>query len=347
MTLCFYLRRAVGIPESEAFVKAFPEGIETFRTPARLNPNFRIFHGIEHFKVARSDPDPEPFTTVWSAIVLPQMLRRFAVSLRPVRLFLALCLVLASSQAAAESAFLLPYPSPESFGEFSGATFDDSGRRVGDASIHLERLANGDVSLRLRSGFTGGARIELHAELERVVSDATPGLRILRERSQSFDPKGKPLVILSIDHVKGEASCTPPATAGGKASVLPLPKPDRVVNVPLNLLFQLLGPGGVDRIQTRVFFCLGGARMLGFTGKLAGELGEVDPEGRRIQEARYGPDGKSFLSWAAKGFAPKISFWIDVNHPGVYVAHRMPLYSGGPVVYVILDGIEPSRVIAR
>lgn len=276
-----------------------------------------------------------------------QMLRPTAASPRPLRLLSALCLVLASSQAAAESAFLLPYPSPESFGEFSCATFDEAGRRVGGASFRLERLENGNVTLRLRSGFEGGARIELDAELEQVDSAGKPELRILRERSQSFDPKGLPLVILSIDHEKGEASCTPPEAAGGKASVLRLLSPDRVVNVPLNLLFQPLGLGRVDSIETQAFFCLGGARMLGFSGKLTGVLGEADGEGRRIREVRYGPDGKSFFSWATKALAPKISFWIDVNHPGAYIAARMPLYSRGPVVYVILEGIEPSRVIAR
>jgi hypothetical protein len=172
-------------------------------------------------------------------------------------------------------------------------------------------------------------------------------LRILRERSQSFDPEGKPLVILSIDHEKGEASCTPPEGQKGKPSILSLPSPDRVVNVPLNLLFQPLGRGEVERIETQAFFCLGGARLMGFTGRLAVEREATNPDGRRIREIRYGPDGKNLFSWAAKAFAPKISFWMDLDAPGAYVAHRMPLYSKGPVVYVIADGIEPGRIIAH
>ena len=262
-------------------------------------------------------------------------------------LFLALYLALLASQAKAESALQLPYPDPASFGDFTAATYDDAGQRVGDASIQLKRLENGHVTLRLRSGFDKGARIELDSELEPIEAGETPNLRILRERSQSFDPKGKPLVILLIDHEKGEASCTPPEGVKGKASVLALPSPDRVVNVPLNLLFQPLALGEVDSVETQAFFCLGGARMLGFTGRLAKGQGTLDREGRRIREVRYGPDGKNFMSWAAKAFAPKISFWLDVNRRGIYVAHRMPLYSGGPVVYVILDGVEPSSVLAR
>jgi hypothetical protein len=261
--------------------------------------------------------------------------------------FLALLVALCEASAGAESALVLPYPDPASFEPISASTYDELGRRVGDASIRLAKLENGRVALRLRSGFEGGARIELDAELATVEVDGAPALRILRERSQSFDPDGKPLVILSIDHEKGKASCTPPEGERGKPSVVTLPSPDRVINVPLNLLFQPLGRGDVDRIQTQAFFCLGGARLMGFTGKLAELRESTSPDGRKIREIRYGPDGKSVFSWAAKAFAPKISFWLDTNANGAYLAHRMPLYSKGPVVYVITDGIDPGRIISR
>lgn len=258
----------------------------------------------------------------------------------------ALCLALSSGDAAAESALALPYPDPASFDPISASTYDEAGQRVGGASIRLELLENENVALRLRSGFDGGARIELDAELAPIQVDGTRMLRILRERSQSFDPDGKPLVILSIDHEKGEASCTPPEGEKGKPSVVALPSPDRVVNVPLNLLFQPLVLSEVDVIHTQAFFCLGGARLMGFTGKRAKERDTPNPDGRKIREVRYGPDGKNLFSWAAKAFAPQISFWMDIDAGGAYVAHRMPLYSRGPVVYVISDGIDPGRVIA-
>jgi hypothetical protein len=264
---------------------------------------------------------------------------------RPLIAAWALCLALMGTRAAAESALELPYPDAASFEPIAAATYDELGQRVGDASIRLERLENDHVALRLRSGFDGGARIELDAELAPTEVGGTRMLRILRERSQSFDPDGKPLVILSIDHEKGEASCTPPAGEKGKPSTLALPSPDRVINVPLNLLFQPLGRGEVDQVATKAFFCLGGARMMGFTGKLAKDRDAQHPDGRRIREVRYGPDGQSVFSWAAKAFAPKISFWMDANADGAYIGHRMPLYSKGPVVYVISDGIEPARII--
>lgn len=261
--------------------------------------------------------------------------------------FCALCFALAGTRAVAESALRLPYPDPAAFGVRSASTYDEAGRRVGDASIRLERLANEHVALGLRSGFDRGARIELYAELAPTQVAGTRMLRILRERSQSFDPEGKPLVILLIDHEQGEASCTPPDGEGGKPSVLSLPSPDRVVNVPLNLLFQPLGLGEVESVETQAFFCLGGARLMGFSARLAKEREATNPEGRQIREVRYGPDGKNVFSWLAKTFAPKISFWMDIDDTGAYIAHRMPLYSKGPVVYVIADGIEPGSIIAR
>lgn len=252
-----------------------------------------------------------------------------------------------AGSAGAESSINLPYPGPELFRATLASTYDLSGNRVGGARVEVSQLDNGHVSVRLESGFDGGAQIALEAELEPITVGETQMLRILRERSQSVDEAGTPLVILQIDHVAGEASCTNPGADPGKRSVLRLPSPDRVVNVPLNLLFRSLGFGTVSRIKTQVFFCLGGARTIGFHGTLAEDRFSPGADGRQIREVRYGPDGGSFLSWAAKAFAPKISFWMDTNHQGAYVAHRMPLYSQGPAVYVIADGVDPSRVIAR
>ena len=253
--------------------------------------------------------------------------------------------LLAATTAAAESAVDLPYPSAEIFGTTHASTYDLEGERVGPARVEVTKLASGNVAVRLKSGFKDGAQISLEADLAPIMVDGVQKLRILRERSQSVDPNGTPLVILQIDHQRGEASCTDPGN--GDRSVLELPTPDRVVNVPLNLLFQPLGLGAVTRIHTDVFVCLGGARTLSFFGALAEDQKPLDADGRKIREVRYRPDGESFLSWAAKAFAPKISFWMDTNRNGAYVAHRMPLYSQGPAVYVIANGVDPKNVITH
>lgn len=267
---------------------------------------------------------------------------------RPCHLLLsALALGVAlAGQARSESTLDLPYPHPDTFGVIAASTYDERGNRVGDASIEIELLEDEHVALHMRSGFDGGARIALDSELAPITVGKTRMLRILRERSQSFAPDGQPLVILEIDHVKGKASCTQPEPDGDR-SAISLPWPDRVINVPLNLLFQPLGKDGINTVNTQVFFCLGGARVMTFRGELDADREPDKATDDHIREVRYGPDGRSFLSWAAKAVAPKISFWMDTEKGGAYVAHRMPLYSKGPVVYVIADGVDPKRVIKR
>lgn len=255
------------------------------------------------------------------------------------------CSAASSTAVAAESALEIPYPA--SFGLTPAATFDEAGERVGAASIEVSLLDEGNVALTLHSGYDGGARIILRAELAPQKKGEIRTLRILRESSQSFDAAGEPLVLLSIDHEKGVASCIPPEDSGRKTSTVELPSPDRVVNVPLNLLFRPLGTGDVDSVGTQAFFCLGGARIMGFTGKLKEERPRPSDDGRRILEVGYAPDGKGLLSWAAKAVAPPISFWMDVNHDGAYIAHKMPLYTKGPIVYVIADGIDPAWLISQ
>jgi hypothetical protein len=254
------------------------------------------------------------------------------------------CSAVSSTAVAAESALKIPYPA--TFGLTPAATFDEAGERVGAASLEVSLLDSGNVALKLLSGYDGGARIVLKAELAPQGSLERRTLRILRESSQSYNAVGEPLVLLAIDHEKGTASCIPPEDSGRKISTIELPSPDRVVNVPLNLLFRPLGTGDVDTIDTQAFFCLGGARIMGFTGKLKEERPHPSDDGRRILEVGYAPDGKGFLSWAAKAVAPPISFWMDVNHNGAYIAHKMPLYSKGPIVYVVADGVDTEWLIS-
>jgi hypothetical protein len=266
-------------------------------------------------------------------------------SLRSI-LLLASIVSLHSPVSHAESVVNLPYPAPDAFRVTPASTFDESGKRVGDASIEISLREDGHVMLQMLSGYEGGARIVLDAELAPVTIAETRMLRVLHESSHSFDPDGKPLVRLDIDHVEGEASCTDPEDKANR-STMPLPSPDRVVNVPLNLLFQPLGQGGLNTINTQSFFCLGGARLMGFNAVLQDKAESNDAPDDHIREIRYAPDGKGLISWAAKAVAPKISFWMNTQDRGAYVAHRMPLYSKGPIVYVIADGVDPKRLISH
>jgi hypothetical protein len=255
--------------------------------------------------------------------------------------------LLTGATAGAESAVLLPYPAPDDFGVIPASTYDEQGRRVGEAAVLVEQLPNENVAVRLHGGFDGGARVEFDAELTPVMVDGRRMLRTLKERSQAHDPDGKPLVTLEIDHQTGHGRCVPPGAGSGRTSEIELPAPDRVVNVPLNLLFQPIGKGQTDSVDTQAFFCLGGARVMGFTGEVVDRDREKTVDGRIIREIKYGPDGRGLLSWAAQPLAPKISFWVDAARDGAYVAHRMPLYSRGPVVYFIADGVDPKLVLPQ
>jgi len=72
--------------------------------------------------------------------------------------------------------------------------------------------------------------------------------------------------------------------------------------------------------------------------------GERPPPGTdfRIVEIEYKPELGPVLSVLARGFVPNLSFWFDANGSGTYLAHRMPLFSKGPEVTIVRDGLSPS-----
>jgi hypothetical protein len=43
---------------------------------------------------------------------------------------------------------------------------------------------------------------------------------------------------------------------------------------------------------------------------------------------------------------PKLSMWFDRRVSNPWIAHRIPLYSKGPEVFVIRDGV-PSAALRR
>ena len=57
---------------------------------------------------------------------------------------------------------------------------------------------------------------------------------------------------------------------------------------------------------------------------------------------RYGPDFGTVISMIAQGLIPQLSFWFDPEASDPWIAHRLPLYSKGPEVFVIRDGVPAS-----
>ena len=55
----------------------------------------------------------------------------------------------------------------------------------------------------------------------------------------------------------------------------------------------------------------------------------------------YEPD-LGFVSTLAGDWLPKLSFWFDPRATNPWVGHRVPLYSKGPEVLVIRDGVPAA-----
>jgi hypothetical protein len=231
---------------------------------------------------------------------------------------------------------------PPNLGSIPASTYDATGQRVGDAHLIVEKLDNGHVRIFSESGYSGGARTVAEAEL--VPIDSGRSLRPLRQQSRSFDPDGTPLGVLTVDHRDGRGSCAHPNGDGMSTRSLPLPSADRIVNVPLHLLFLPLVRGEAERTTFQLLMCSGGTpRLLDFEAWVARSASGTNGSGHVI-EVRYRPDFGSVLSIVARGFVPKLSFWFEPQRPFGWMAHRMPLYASGPEVLVIRDGVPKDWV---
>jgi hypothetical protein len=245
--------------------------------------------------------------------------------------------LLASARAFAGSALVLSPPT--SLGPIPAGTYDDAGKRLGEAVLSYDRGDDGLLYMRAATSVEGGPSNDLNAVF--AETEDGRGVRVLREASQSRDSDGNPMVLVEIDHQKGVARCTPPGAKPEEAEVLELPENDRVGNTILGLLFQPLVRGVVDRVEFQAFLCRGGARLVNFVAvKATGRL-RTSPD--RVVEVRYGPDLGRMVSWLASVVVPKLRFWFDAER-GEYLAHRMPLFGGGPEVVVAREGVSAGAL---
>jgi hypothetical protein len=243
---------------------------------------------------------------------------------------------LAALEAAAESDVILPLP--KMFGEIPAETWDESGHRVGAATMAVTRRPDGLVELTGISGIDGSAGTRATAVLE--VIEGGNGLRLLSQRSQSTDESGRSLGVLSIDHSKGTATCGVPAGSDDAPTIVELPAEDRVVNVPLNLLFHQLVTGKSEEVSFQILLCRFGARLV---PAMAHVVTPPGAGGKGLLEVEYNVDF-GMLSSLAAPFLPKLSFWFDPDSPGSWIAHRMPLFSKGPTVLVVRSGFTPAQL---
>ncbi len=251
-------------------------------------------------------------------------------------------LVIGIEPALADSELMLPYPAI--YGKIPASTFDAGRHRIGEANLEIEKLDNGMVRLFAESGVDGGARTEAIAMLAPIVD--TNLLRPVHQQSRSFDADNASLGVMNIDHASGEATCSLPRANGSGMDTqrLSLPKNDRVANVPLNLLFDPLVRGDAAKIDFQILLCKSDAKLLDFQARVVHRADGSDGS-EHLVEVRYGPDFGAVFSLFANAVVPRLSFWFDPASPTPWVAHRMPLYTDGPDVFVVRHGIETSTLL--
>jgi len=259
-------------------------------------------------------------------------LRRGALVLSAIWLLLA-----GADSARAESALRLPYP--DAFGTIPAATYDVNHHRIGSAHLAIENVDDARVRLVVESGIDGGARTVATAELESV--DDGRFLRLLKQESRSFDADGIPMGVLSIDHESGIATCDKPAGDSMKEERIELPPHDRVANVPLTLLFRPLVEGTADEVTFQLLLCRFGARLIDIDAHRVSRDGD-DEAADPIVEVEYRPDLGRLVSLLADRWMPKLSMWFDRRAADPWIAYRIPLYSKGPEVFVIRDGVSEA-----
>jgi hypothetical protein len=256
------------------------------------------------------------------------------------------------SGAAAESRVLL-----ESRGDLQplgATTFDDHGRAIGASSFDVVTEEGGVQRIKVRMAVEGGGRNVSEAVLAPIVGAigghggveqirATPArhtYRLLEQRSQATRADGVRLDLLVIDHRAGRISCYPADAGPAAGHHLAIPEDDRVVNVPMQLLFEPLVMGETDAVHFQIALCREEPvlhDMIAVRGPRARHAG------REVVEVRYGPDLGATMSWLASRLLPKLSFWFD-GRDGSYLGHRMPLHTRGPDVFLVRRGLTPPAL---
>ena len=178
------------------------------------------------------------------------------------------------------------------------------------------------------------------SQLGATVGDGRVALQLIEERSLSTNAAGENFPLLIVDHAAKRVSCYPEGDATRPGRHLDLPDGDRLVNVPMQLLFLPLARGEIDFLRFEIATCGDGPAV----HHMLAERGvPIERDGRRIVEIEYGPDVGKAVAWLAGGLLPSFSFWFDA-HDGTYLGHRMPIHRKGPEVTLVRQGLTPPEI---
>ena len=275
--------------------------------------------------------------------VTPRTLPRFAST--TCLASLSLLGVLAPATVLAESSLVLDVGTGlEAMG---ATTFDDAGRAIGRSSFETWTEDDGSHRIRVTMGTDAGGRNVSQALLAPVAGSLTgrPAsadgpFTVVEERSQSTTADGRTLPLLVIDHRAGRVSCYEADKAEDEGRHVAIEGDDRVVNVPMQLLFLPLVRGEVDSLRFQIAACNDGPvlhDMIAVRGKT------TTKPGHRVVEIEYGPDFGEAVAWLASRLLPSFSFWFD-GDTGAYLGHRMPLHRKGPEITLVRSGFTPPEL---
>lgn len=248
---------------------------------------------------------------------------------------LALALLAAAPAAGAESALAVLPPDP--FGTFRGVVHDEAGRAIGENVVENLRRADGSVYLRSEARVSGEPGNVLEAELEPI--PGSERLRPLWQRTRMPLAGGAGEVELQVDHRTGHARCV---RAGEPPLEVALPRDERVANVPMNLALRDLAGGRADAVRFQLVLCEGWRQIVEV------EVRAEPPPTAGAVQLRFRFDlGSRVLSTLFRPFLPDIRVWVRTEPPYAWVAHRLPLYRGGPVIAIVREGVDPAPFLPR
>jgi hypothetical protein len=246
--------------------------------------------------------------------------------------FLLACTV--GATARAESSLRLPLEDP--FGKIPASTYDEANaKRLGDAKIEMVGLPNGNVLIVAFGSIQGAEALSLTAELEKTPDGGA--MRPVWQHSHSWDAEGRTQGIMWIDHRTRRALCTPAEQTDEQMFEVDIPEPDLIANVPMHLLFWPLIRGETDHVEFQFLACKA-HRIVPARATIAQHL-TPDDGSPPLVEVRPELDLGPLLTPLARAFLPRFSFWFDPTLRSGWVAHRMPLFTGGPEVLIVRSGV--------
>jgi hypothetical protein len=96
-------------------------------------------------------------------------------------------------------------------------------------------------------------------------------------------------------------------------------------------------------MEFQLFLCGRGPELVDFVASVVPDEPESD---ERIVEVRYRPDLGRVVSLLARRLVPKLSFWFDIDTHS-WIGHRLPLYSKGPEVFVVREGVPTGWISSQ